>query len=498
MNDLTPTTRVPQFKIGEVARQLGTTVRTLRYYEQQGLLTPPRTAKGTRRYSWWHVARFRAALLLTGLGIPLEDVVAATRARPGSRSGSVSSRKVLKALQGLRAIALRSAAARHPARRRAGRHLPRLHARTDQHDLPRLPVFDPLCRVAGAGAHLVGRRLAALPHRSGSHRVHREAGRIPRWRISTEPCALRTVNGNATTWSIATEERLRSGGWAVSGGDDKGPRPQATRARAAVLGWLLALISLSPHQLSAADGPQPPCSGAPPWPPYAEVDARPSVRAWSGEDLGRNDSWRPPPCIGWSPSEFSTLVALAARFHYEGGVEGLLGRFGAISDLTGVRYWSVQKGRWRGLIAEAYAVAGSVREVNGGKARADFSAAELRAAREVHFYQNDYGPAGGAIHRMRLLDAQPTRLVLAVENVSAVKMLFMTVLPPRALQSVYFLDLLEPDEGIWGYYSLTRGNIADLGGLLAARQTPSFVNRAAAVYRHIAGIPTDQEPPVAP
>jgi DNA-binding transcriptional MerR regulator len=103
MNDLTPTTRVPQFKIGEVARRLGTTVRTLRYYEQQGLLTPPRTPKGTRLYSSWHVARFRAALLLIDLGIPLEDVVAITRARPGSPSGSVSSRKVLKALQGLRA-----------------------------------------------------------------------------------------------------------------------------------------------------------------------------------------------------------------------------------------------------------------------------------------------------------------------------------------------------------------------------------------------------------
>ena len=68
--------REPRYKIGEVARQLDTTVRTLRYYEQQGLLTAPRTGKGTRLYSSWHVARFRAALMLTGLGIPLEDVVA--------------------------------------------------------------------------------------------------------------------------------------------------------------------------------------------------------------------------------------------------------------------------------------------------------------------------------------------------------------------------------------------------------------------------------------
>jgi DNA-binding transcriptional MerR regulator len=106
MSEPTTDPREPRVKIGEVARQLGTTVRTLRYYEQQGLLTVPRTAKGTRLYSSWHVARFRAALLLTGLGIPLEDVVALTRARPGAPSGSVSSRKVLKELQGLRTTVL--------------------------------------------------------------------------------------------------------------------------------------------------------------------------------------------------------------------------------------------------------------------------------------------------------------------------------------------------------------------------------------------------------
>lgn len=103
MSEATTSPRTPRFMIGEVARALGTTVRTLRYYEQQGLLAPPRTLKGTRRYSPWHVARFRAALMLTGLGIPLADVIALTRARPGSPSGSVSSRKVLKELHQLRA-----------------------------------------------------------------------------------------------------------------------------------------------------------------------------------------------------------------------------------------------------------------------------------------------------------------------------------------------------------------------------------------------------------
>jgi hypothetical protein len=284
----------------------------------------------------------------------------------------------------------------------------------------------------------------------------------------------------------------------VSGVADRGPGQRARGTRAALAASLSGLISLSPYQSSASDGPEPPCSGASPSPPYAEIGAGPNLGAWSADDLGRNDRWRPPPCIGWFSREFTALVALAARFHYDGPVDGLLARFGAISSLTGVRYWSVTKRRWRDLVDKAYAIEGVTGGGDGGKPRRDMSASELRAAREIYFYQNDTGPAGGAIYRMRLLEAQPTRLVVAVENVSAVKMLFMRMFAPGALQSVYFLDLLAPDEGIWGYYSLTRGNVDDIGGMLAARQKASFLNRAAAVYRHIAGIPTDQEPPVAP
>ena len=58
----------------------------------EGLLTAPRTGKGTRLYASWHAARFRAALMLTGLGIPLENVVALTRARPGAPSDATRDR----------------------------------------------------------------------------------------------------------------------------------------------------------------------------------------------------------------------------------------------------------------------------------------------------------------------------------------------------------------------------------------------------------------------
>ncbi|MEC3977541.1 MerR family transcriptional regulator [Amycolatopsis sp. H20-H5] len=38
-------------KIGEVAQRAGVSVRALRYYEEQGLLSPERTASGQRRYT---------------------------------------------------------------------------------------------------------------------------------------------------------------------------------------------------------------------------------------------------------------------------------------------------------------------------------------------------------------------------------------------------------------------------------------------------------------
>ena len=89
-------------KIGDVADQAGITPRALRYYEERGLIEPYRTKKGTRRYSEKQIARVKAAMALIELDVNLDDVLALTRARPGSPSGSVSSRKVLRELHKLR------------------------------------------------------------------------------------------------------------------------------------------------------------------------------------------------------------------------------------------------------------------------------------------------------------------------------------------------------------------------------------------------------------
>lgn len=57
--------------IGEVARRTGVTERTLRYYEELGLLTPRRDAGGRRRYDAEHVDRLYRIRLLRELGTPV-------------------------------------------------------------------------------------------------------------------------------------------------------------------------------------------------------------------------------------------------------------------------------------------------------------------------------------------------------------------------------------------------------------------------------------------
>lgn len=81
-------------KIGQVARRLGTTVRTLRFYEEEGLITPGRTAGGTRHYSEEDLGRFETILKLAALGFSLAELRELAAARPGSRSGNQASRRV--------------------------------------------------------------------------------------------------------------------------------------------------------------------------------------------------------------------------------------------------------------------------------------------------------------------------------------------------------------------------------------------------------------------
>jgi DNA-binding transcriptional MerR regulator len=64
-------------RIGGAARELGTTTRTLRYYEEYGLLPRPDiSAGGQRRYEPADLQRAREILTLRRLGLSLETISA--------------------------------------------------------------------------------------------------------------------------------------------------------------------------------------------------------------------------------------------------------------------------------------------------------------------------------------------------------------------------------------------------------------------------------------
>jgi len=61
-------------KIGEVARRTGLTERTLRYYEERGLVDPPRQGGGHRVYDGPTLERLYRVMLLRELGTPLDEI----------------------------------------------------------------------------------------------------------------------------------------------------------------------------------------------------------------------------------------------------------------------------------------------------------------------------------------------------------------------------------------------------------------------------------------
>ncbi|MFQ6018007.1 MAG: DUF6675 family protein [Kiloniellaceae bacterium] len=202
------------------------------------------------------------------------------------------------------------------------------------------------------------------------------------------------------------------------------------------------------------------------------------------------DEWTPPACLGWESETPDLVLAVAGSFYHASGLRGLLERVAAISALETVRYWSVTRKRWRALVTEAYALEGPDRR----RRRPDFSVDELQPGHDLYFWQEVNTPASTGTYRLRIRERSPRRLVLELENVEAMDFLALYALAPGQYRTLFFLD--QDTGSVWRYYSLTR--IGAAVGPLARTREASYVNRAVAIYRHFAGLPTDQEPPAAP
>jgi DNA-binding transcriptional MerR regulator len=76
-------------RIGELAELAGTSARTLRYYEQQGLLTAKRTANGYREYDEGDLRVVRQIRSLLEIGFTLDETRPFVDClRTGHRSGA--------------------------------------------------------------------------------------------------------------------------------------------------------------------------------------------------------------------------------------------------------------------------------------------------------------------------------------------------------------------------------------------------------------------------
>lgn len=90
------------YKIGYVAKNLKISLRTIRYYEELGLINPFRTEKGTRLYSDEDISRLTTALTLREYGLSLEQVIELATSREQFSSGKESSNKILPILKDLK------------------------------------------------------------------------------------------------------------------------------------------------------------------------------------------------------------------------------------------------------------------------------------------------------------------------------------------------------------------------------------------------------------
>ncbi|MCF0261411.1 MAG: MerR family transcriptional regulator [Sphaerochaetaceae bacterium] len=77
-----------RYKIGEIAQLSGLTLRTIRYYEELGLLSVHRTNGGHRYYSDQDLVYLKRIIELKGLGFSLEEIIRIIRLRDQDESGN--------------------------------------------------------------------------------------------------------------------------------------------------------------------------------------------------------------------------------------------------------------------------------------------------------------------------------------------------------------------------------------------------------------------------
>ena len=239
--------------------------------------------------------------------------------------------------------------------------------------------------------------------------------------------------------------------------------------------------------VARADGPAPPCPAATPS-AYPAPDTTPAIGIWHRSELEQS-KWQPPLCTGWpAGSRSKMIVTLAGSFRFNGTMDGLLTRVGAISTLRNIQYWSVTDQKWGAMAYDSSALTDRAPKSRRG----DFSSADFVKGADLYYWEDDTR-MGETVYRLRVYESTPERAVIASDNVTPITRFLFTLFKPGSLQSLLILQRLSP--GVYGAYIINR--TGEGSSVLAGGHEESYVNRATALYRALAGIKTDQEPPAA-
>jgi len=173
-------------------------------------------------------------------------------------------------------------------------------------------------------------------------------------------------------------------------------------------------------------------------------------------------------------------MTVSSVIHTAAGRDELIQRFGAISQLVGVQYWSTTEQAWRTLISAAFAVdsADSVQR------RADYSRSELGTGASRYYRVTDTRTYAAINYRLQVQPSSPGQIVIETTNVESIKKWGITLYKADGVHTLYILNERSP--GIWAYYSITR---AAAETFLARGHEKSYINRAVALSRHYLQLP---------
>ena len=247
----------------------------------------------------------------------------------------------------------------------------------------------------------------------------------------------------------------------------------------------IVFVTQVAHHAAAAE-PLTPC-GSNPYPAYASPGPLPALALWQAGELPAG--WVPPACTGWAPRDDSIVFAVAGRFEHDGSFDALLARAGAFSRQTEIRRWNVKTGRWEQQYKASAALTGPDPDLR----RPDFQPAEFVKGARLYFVQDDTESLGPIVHELTVRERSPERLVITTRNVNKGRAYLLPVLDPGGLEGFF---MVEREAGsIWRYYSLTRVHLLVPDAM--APPPKDHLNKAVALFRFLAGIPTDTEPPAA-